>query len=165
MQISHERFTLRPVNEADLDDMLAVYRQCEDFLALGPVPVASMEMVRTDWRVSQEHGGIYCGIYDPGGGLMGVLDVIPVEADGAAYLELLMIAAPCRSGGLGTAVLRALEAELMQRYRVSTIRAGVQANNPGAIRFWLRQGFTITGEAALMADGTTAFPLCKVLQK
>ncbi len=166
MHLTHERFSVRPLSEADLDDVLAVYRQCEDFLALGPVPTASMAMVRADWQLSQGQGGVFCGIYDPGGVLMGVLDVIPSGFEGAAdeaCLELLMIAAPYRSGGLGTAVVHALEEELVQHHPVRLIRAGVQANNPGAIRFWQRHGFVITGEAALMPDGTTAFPLCKML--
>jgi ribosomal protein S18 acetylase RimI-like enzyme len=166
MQLIHERFIMRPLTEAELDDMLEVYRQCEDFLALGPVPVASMDMVRADWQLSQGQGGEFCGIYDPGGVLVGVLDVIPSGFEGesdVAFLELLMIAAPYRSSGLGTAVVRALEDDLVRRYPVRLVRAGVQANNPGAIRFWQRQGFVITGEAALI-DGTSAFPLCKVLK-
>jgi ribosomal protein S18 acetylase RimI-like enzyme len=125
-------------------------------------------MVLADWQLSQGQGGEFCGIYDPSGVLIGVLDVIPSGFEGeadAAFLELLMIAAPYRSGGLGTAVVRALEADLVQRGQVRLLRAGVQVNNPGAIRFWQRQGFVITGEAVSYADGTTAFPLCKVLKE
>jgi len=166
MYLTHERFTVRPLGDADLDDVLAVYRQCEDFLALGPVATASMEMVLADVRLSRQNGGEFGGIYDPGGVLVGVLDVIPCGVEGAAdtaFLELLMIAAPYRSSGLGAAVVRTLEADLVQRCRVRVIEAGVQANNPGAIRFWQRQGFVITGEAALLPDTTIAFPLRKVL--
>ncbi len=34
-------FTLRPVDEGDLAALMEVYRQCEDFLALGPQAMAS----------------------------------------------------------------------------------------------------------------------------
>lgn len=166
MKLTHERFTVRPLTEAELDDMVEVYRQCEDFLALGPVPTASRAMVQADWQLSRDQGGEFCGIYAPDGVLIGVLDVIPGGFEGeaaTAFLELLMIAAPYRSHGLGAAVVCALEADLVRRAPLRLLKAGVQANNPGAIRFWQRQGFAITGEAALLADGTTAYPLCKVL--
>ena len=42
------RFSLRPVTPTDLDAVLEVYRLCEDFLALGPVATASMEMLQKD---------------------------------------------------------------------------------------------------------------------
>ena len=48
---------IRPIAEDDLEAILAVYRQCEDFLALGPQPQASPEMVAADMRQSQAEGG------------------------------------------------------------------------------------------------------------
>ena len=36
---------IRPITENDLEEVFEVYRQCEDFLALGPKPKASMAMV------------------------------------------------------------------------------------------------------------------------
>ena len=57
-----DRFVIRPFNntEADLMAVLEVYRQCEDFLALGPVPTASLEMVQSDLEHSKEEGGVFC---------------------------------------------------------------------------------------------------------
>jgi ribosomal protein S18 acetylase RimI-like enzyme len=54
---------IRRVTDDDLDAVLDVYRECEDFLALGPVPLASMEMVRSDIATSQGEGGLFCGIF------------------------------------------------------------------------------------------------------
>ncbi len=45
------------------------------------------------------------------------------------------------------------------------LRAGVQVNNPGAIRFWQRMGFAITSEAEAQADGTICYQLKKSLRK
>jgi ribosomal protein S18 acetylase RimI-like enzyme len=47
--------------------------------------------------------------------------------------------------------------------KISMLRAGVQVNNPGAIRFWQRMGFAITSAAELLPDGTTCYRLEKHL--
>src|SRR5512143_3408157 len=54
---------IRPIVDSDLPALLEVYRQCEDFLALGPDPHASPEMVEKDRALSRQEGGIYCGIF------------------------------------------------------------------------------------------------------
>lgn len=160
--------TIRPITDEDLDETLAVYRQCEDFLALGPVPTASMEMVRKDIELSREEGGIYCGIYTQDGSMIGVLDYIPHGFAGNpqdAFLSLLMIAAPFRKRGIGKAVVEALEREIRKDKRVSAVLAEVQVNNPEAIQFWQRGGYRIVGGPELMPDQTTVFHLRKDLDQ
>jgi len=167
MNITHERFTIRPVGEDDLADVLSVYRQCEDFLALGPVPQASMPMVQADLDLSAAHGGSFCGIFDLGGALLGVIDVFPEGYEGepqTAFLNLLMIAQPYRSCGLGTAIVQAVEQHLVTQHAVDTIRAGVQVNNFGGIRFWARQGYVTVSGPIDFPDGTAGFDLCKTLR-
>ncbi len=44
---------IHPVSPEGLDAVLDVYRQCEDFLALGPIAAASMEMVLKDIELSR----------------------------------------------------------------------------------------------------------------
>jgi hypothetical protein len=39
---------MRPITSKDYVAVLEVYRQCEDFLSLGPEPKASLAMVRKD---------------------------------------------------------------------------------------------------------------------
>ena len=98
-----------------MDAVLDVYYQCEDFLALGPVPTASMEMVLKDIELSKADSGVYYGIYTTAGEMIGVLDYVPANNKGephTAFLELLMIAAPFRKHGLGKAVVKAFEAEV-----------------------------------------------------
>ncbi len=54
---------IRPIVEPDLPAVLEVYRQSEDFLALGPDPHASPEMVAKDRELSRQEGGVFCGIF------------------------------------------------------------------------------------------------------
>jgi ribosomal protein S18 acetylase RimI-like enzyme len=158
---------IRPILDSDLPAVLEVYRQCEDFLALGPVPRASMQMVNADRELSSRQGGEFCGLFTADGTLMGVLDFIRAgweDDPDCAYLELLMIAAPYRNRGLGEEAVRWLEGELSrQKPAISRLKAGVQANNPGAIRFWQRMGFAMSREAELLPDGTTCYRLEKEL--
>jgi len=48
---------MRPVQPNNLDAVLRIYQQCEDFLSLGPVAGASMEMVRKDLEISRDECG------------------------------------------------------------------------------------------------------------
>lgn len=166
MHIQTDTFEIHPVQDDEHPVILEVYRACEDFLALGPVAQASMVMVEADLRLSEKSGGVFCGIYNPAGIMIGVLDVVLSQYEGDpahAFLELLMIARPYRSQGLGAAVVQAVEAEIRRDPAVQAILAGVQYNNPGAIRFWNRMGYRITGPAVDCGDGTAGYPLRKDL--
>ncbi|MEW6756276.1 MAG: GNAT family N-acetyltransferase [Candidatus Latescibacterota bacterium] len=154
-----------PVDDRDLRPTLEVYRQCEDFLSLGPVARASPEMVRTDVEHSRQAGGLYCGIWDGHGLQVGVLDVIPQPRDGTAFLELLMIGRPYRERGYGAEVLAALESYLQSTYSTGVLGAGVQVNNTSAIRFWQSHGFQIGTEQRAMPDGTTTYAMTKALSE
>ena len=157
---------IRPVTLDDLDAVLEVYQLCEDFLALGPVATASMEMVHKDIKISKEERGLFCGIYTPDGKMIGVVDYIPNNYQGdpkAAYLSLLMIASPFRNQGIGRAVVDAVEHEIRKDADVTVIFSGVQVNNPGGLRFWQRNGYRIFSEPKLHPDQTTAVDLQKDL--
>ncbi len=158
---------VRPVCEADLPALLEVYRQCEDFLALGPVAQASLEMVRADLQLSASNNGIFCGITNAAGEMLGVLDYVPSNYKGdpaAADLTLLMLAAPFRARGMGEAIFTALEQELRKDSQVKVLQSGVQVNNPRAVRFWQRMGFSIVAGPLQMPDGTTCYDLMKELR-
>ena len=187
---------IRPILDSDLPAVLEVYRQSEDFLALGPDPHASLEMAAKDRALSRQQGGVFCGIFveeaplnltgfeNPSGldtrddalknltgsntnlsgsvgELVGILDYVPnYNGDpGAAFIELLMLAGPYRGRGLGKAAVDWLLSALHGEAGQKRLYAAVQTNNPGAIRFWQRLGFRITGPAALQADGTETYPI------
>lgn len=161
-------FQIIPLTLSDAPRVLTVYCQCEDFLGLGPVAMASLEMVQADMRHAQNEGSHYCGIVldNHPDDLAGVLDYLPAGFEGdphTAFLELLMIAAPYRNAGLGAAVVAWLEERLRANPEIHFLGSGVQVNNPGGIRFWQRMGFRITGPGVDYPDLTTAYPLLKEL--
>ncbi len=169
---------IRPITDLDIPAVLEVYRLCEDFLALGPDPHASPEMVDRDRELTRPEGGVYCGIFLEGvnknltgsgsnlsgsmGKLVGILDYIPnYNGDpGAAFIELLMIAGPYRGRGLGKAAVDWLLTQVLSGETAhQRLFAAVQTNNPAAIRFWRGLGFRITGPAAPQTDGTVTYPI------
>lgn len=157
---------IRPITPAEVSAVLAVYQQCEDFLALGPQPAASMEMVLKDIETSQHDGGIFCGIYNAERTMIGIMDYIPNNFEGEAhqaFLSLLMIARPFRVQGVGKAVVERIEQVIRKDPRITTILSGVQVNNPHAIRFWERNGYRIVSEPELLPDHTIAVRLRKDL--
>jgi ribosomal protein S18 acetylase RimI-like enzyme len=164
--IRDSSLSIHPVTSEELDAVLDVYQQCEDFLALGPVPNASMEMVLKDIELSKGYGGLFCGIYTSEGNMIGIIDYVPSHFEGdpqAAFLSLLMIAAPFRNQGIGKAVVQAIEKEIRRNAQVDKILSGVQVNNPQAMQFWQRHGYRIVSEPRLHPDQTTAVDLRKDL--
>ena len=160
----HSAFEIWLVTQEEWDAVLEVCRQCEDFLALGPEPTASMAMVTKDIELSQSEGGCFCGIYTLAGQMMGIVDYVPRNFQGerhTASLSLLMIAAPFRGRGLGTAVVELVEGEILKDAEVTTILSGVQVNNPRAVRFWQKRDYQIVSGPERTPDLTTVFRLRK----
>ncbi len=160
MIIQADTFMIRPVREAEMATILEVYCQCEDFLSLTPKPSASMEMVKDDLALSQQNNGVFCGIYNAAGLMMGIVDVVPKGFEGdlaTAFIELLMIAQPYRGTGLGSKVVEAIEAEITRDPTVNTILLAVMVNNPAAIHFWERHRYIKIGEPHDEPDGTTVW--------
>ncbi len=156
--------SVKELEEAELQGTLRVYEQVEDFLALGPVPKASMEMVLADLRHSKESGGRFCSIDDRNGNQIGVLDFVPETTAGTAFLSLLMICQDHRHKGIGRAVVKGLECYLSQRYHTQLIESGVQINNEPGKAFWRACGFQIGQDAKAMEDGTVAYDMKKTLR-
>lgn len=171
LYIHKQTFVIRQVTGTPLElaQILEVYRQCEDFLALGPVAQASSAMVEADLAHSREEGGIYCGVFDPKSNhMLGIIDFVPSGYRGdpeLGFLSLLMIAAPYRQRGMGEGIVQAVEEWIVQGSPVKTIHSGVQVNNPAAIRFWKRMGYEIISSAQSMPDGTVAYALSKRIRK
>jgi ribosomal protein S18 acetylase RimI-like enzyme len=171
LSIDDKSLKISPIQPSgrDLQLVLDVYRRCEDFLALGPVPTASMDMVQADVLHSQQEGGIFCGIYNTASGeMLGIVDFVPFgweEDPEQAYISLLMIAAENRDHGLGERVVQAVEEAIRREGRVRVICSGVQVNNPCAIRFWKRMGYAIVSPPEQQPDQTVAYRLRKVLNE
>jgi len=139
------RAEIRALTPADTDAVLGVYRECEDFLALGPEPRVSPSMVLADMETSRREGGIFGGVYRRGKPI-GIVDFIP-----NGFISLLMVARPFRGKGLGGAVVGLVEG----RIQSGTVRTAVQVNNADGLRFWQKMGYRTVSEPEQQPDGTT----------
>lgn len=163
MIIQGSGFALKTIDKSQLATVLLVYQQCEDFLALGPVPKASLQMVIDDFTAANESGSTYCGIFI-NDQLVGIADFISHNYDNNphhAYISLIMIASPHRQRGLGREVINTIEAQILADPGITTILASVQTNNEPAIRFWTNRGYKVTGGPELMPDSTEVYHLQK----
>jgi len=159
-------FRIEPLNESDCSEVLEVYRYSEDFLALGPVHGASMEMVLADMRASEAEGGCFCGIYNLQWEMTGILDYIPSHYLGdrqKACISLLMIALPHRNRGTGRQIVAVVETYLKDQYEVRSVFAHVQTENTRALRFWNGCGYHRISDADQRPDGTIVYHLRKNL--
>lgn len=164
--VQNNSYTITRISQSDATEILDVYRQCEDFLSLGPQSTATMEMVLKDLETSQNENGSFCGIFNMSGKMIGIVDYIPRNYDDnptTADIALLMIAAPHRKTGIGKAVIETIENEIRKDPVITKIVSGVQVNNPQAIRFWKERGFRIVSEPKLRPDQTIVFDLQKDL--
>ena len=168
LRSDNESFLIRPIQKDELDSVLNVYIQCEDFLALGPENLASMNMVEKDMQLSKEAGGMFCGIFTADGQMVGIVDFVREHFEGdptRAFILLLMIARPERRKGLGMQVVRTIERVISQCPQVTKVFLGVQANNPGGLAFWQKAGYDICEGPTLCSDGTTVFKMYKPIHK
>jgi ribosomal protein S18 acetylase RimI-like enzyme len=159
-------WTIREAGEEDAAELLAVYTDCEDFLALGSAAAASPEMILADLRTCRSEGGRSYGIYLRGGPIVGVLDFVRGNFRGqadTAYIALLMIRKGYRNRGIGSDVVRWVESEVRKNPEIVRIRGGVMVNNPSAIRFWKACGFEIVSGPERLADQTMVFRIEKSL--
>jgi Acetyltransferases len=163
MFIKGSNFTIKEVNKNDIDAVFEVYKQCEDFLSLGPEPFATRQMIHNDFKLSEEEGGTFCGIFS-NRKMIGVVDFVSSNYNGNpenAYLALLMISTDHRRNGIGSEVVNALETEILKNRNIKCICAGVQTNNEPAIAFWLKMGYMIVSGPELMPDTTIVYRLKK----
>ena len=164
MIIKNKGLEIRPINESEIVMVLEVYRECEDFLKLGPEPKASLMMVKLDIANSRKENGVYCGIFAKKNRMMGIVDFVPKNYSNQidwAFLSLLMIAKPYRNQGIGTMVVKMVESEIRKDPDIKYIYAGVQVNNELAIRFWRKMGYEIYEVPELLADQSTVYHLKK----
>ena len=157
---------IRPIGLDDLDAVLGVYTQCEDFLALGPQSKASAEMVLRDIETSRQDSTVFSGIYATNENLIGVIDYTASDYHGfssVAFISLLMIAAPYRNRGIGTRILNLVEGKIRIIGKALEIQTAVQVNNPKALRFWQRNSYCVFGSPERRPDGTEVLHLRKDL--
>jgi len=162
-----DSLSILKISRTQADAVLEVYRQCEDFLALGPAPEASMEMVLKDIQEAEAESGVFCGIFS-GNEMIGVVSYVPSHFEFRpvdAFVLLLMITPSYRRQGLGGEIVNRIEKEICAHARIRAIVCGVQTNNPDAIRFWQKMGYEIFRGPELRPDKTTIYRLRKDIDK
>jgi GNAT superfamily N-acetyltransferase len=158
-----ENFAFHLLNEVDLPALLALYRSCADFLALGPQPLASPAMVLADLAHARETGSTFYGV-TCAGQLAGVLDLLECGQAGdprTAVVNLLMLAPSYRGHGLGGQVLAWAEQRALAA-GTTRLEAYVQVNNPRGLHFWLAHGFQVSSPPQPQPDGTITRRLTKL---
>lgn len=166
MVMCNDSVEIGPITENNLEEAFEVYRQSEDFLALGPEPKASIAMVLQDIETSRHEKGVFCGVYASGDRMIGIVDFVPAGFEGMAHLSfisLLMIVAPWRNRGIGTRIIKLVESKIRITGQVREIQTAVQLNNPAALRFWQRNGYCVFGDPKLRPDKTVVLYLRKEL--
>lgn len=163
MSIQKNTLEIRTVTQDDKYAVLDVYRQSEDFLALGPEAKASLGMVLKDIEAARHEGGAFQGIYADGK-MIGIVSYVARNFERkpqAAFISLLMISASYRGCGIGKEIVKRIEKEILNDSHVTTILSAVQVNNPDALRFWQKNGYQIAIGPELRPDSTTVFHLRK----
>lgn len=152
------------VEETNIDYVFQVYKECEDFLSLGPDSRASLEMVYKDIEYSKESKGIFNLIKNENGLIIGIIDYVPNksgENGDYCYIALIMIKSQYRNKGYGKRVLEAIEESVQRQFGINRFWASVQINNEKGISFWQDQGYTICSEPELQPDTTIVVQMKK----
>lgn len=134
------------VGAADHEDLLHLFKGCEDYVLLSegrtPTSIQVEELLRElppGRTLADKH---VLGIRGADRRLVGVIDVVrDYPASGEWFLGLLVLLPSERGRGLGERAYRAVEAWTRQRGAVAMWLA-VLEQNPRARRFWERLGFS-----------------------
>ncbi|NPV75331.1 MAG: GNAT family N-acetyltransferase [Anaerolineae bacterium] len=137
MILKGEGFEIRPLTTCKLDAAAQVYRQADG----GRV---SSQTVLEDMTLSQQAGGVFCGIFDRQDELVGVLDFIPANYAGRAgdaCIRALKIAAPYRGRGYASKAVKRLEEELRKDGQARRLWACFVGSCPTRRAFAMELGF------------------------
>ena len=167
MNMKEKDLEIKKASENDFNSIFEVYKNCEDFLSLGPESKASKKMVLSDMKISKEQSGIYCCIYK-NEKVIGIIDFIPkgYELDNRkAYISLIMIAQSNRKKGIGRKVMAIIENEILKNPEIRKILTSVQENNKIAIYFWEKLGYKIISGPEHRPDKTIVSHMQKEIER
>lgn len=138
----HRVERLTPADAAAVQDL---FERCTDFHELSegtPTrPTAGAEELVARPRGKELGDKFSFGVYSPAGRLVGFLDLMrDYPGEGEWWIGLLVLDPAVRGGGLGGRIYRAAAGWVRARGGAA-IYAGVLEQNPGAERFWRREGF------------------------
>jgi ribosomal protein S18 acetylase RimI-like enzyme len=137
------------LDETRKPELQELYDGCHAYFELvtgaPPGPDEAGALLKTVPRGKSADDKFVIGFFDAPGHLVGVLDVIrDYPRAGEWYMGLLLFGPSSRGRGLGERVYRRLE-EWVRAEGGRALHLIVQQSNPGALRFWERMGFEVTG--------------------
>lgn len=156
---------LRADDERDLSALQGLHERCAEFIELiehaPPGPDAAHQLLVDLPPGRTLDDKLVIGFWD-GDALIGAADLVRNHpTPGTWCVGLLLLDASRRNGGLGARLFAAVEAWLNAEGAAS-LHLCVQEQNPGAERFWARQGFA-RGEQ-LISGGDTVTRMRKSLR-
>jgi RimJ/RimL family protein N-acetyltransferase len=152
------QITLLPLTAEHHESLLQeVYTNTPGYWALYNMLTAPNGQAERDLVEAEETPGrTMMGIVQPvdsdnleaGGEMIGLVDFrLNWPGDQIAYLGMVMVAEPLQRQGIGTQAWALLEPWLAENAGIRKVRIGVEQFNTGAMAFFHRLGFILTGEA------------------
>lgn len=141
------------VRKLDIGDLEQIYGLCisnPQFYEYHP-PFVTKESILEDMAAlppgKEASDKYYIGFWD-GNGLVAVMDlIVDYPGEKTAFIGFFMVAAFCSGQGIGTKIIKetalALAGEGFVRMRLA-----IDQGNPQSEDFWLKNGFTATGEVS-----------------
>lgn len=157
-------YKVRKLTQADIPDILELYSGNQEYFKHCP-PSPSRETVKEDLfalppktKAEAKH---FIGLFDDSS-LVAVIDLIDGYPDKqTAFIGLLMVAKNRQRSGLGTFIVKKLSDDLKTK-GYQHIGLGYIKTNLSAQSFWLKQGFSPTGEESVR-EGYTVIKAKKIL--
>lgn len=153
-----EGYRVVKLGEAQVPALQALHERCHVFLELvygqSPQPDAAAHLLEELPEGKGLEDKFLFGLYPPTGEAMaGVLEVIrDFPERGEWFIGFLMLDPAHRDAGVGSRLIEALEA-WVRGQRATGLRLIVQEQNPGALRFWQRRGYAVTGTGQQRTHG------------
>ena len=156
IQFLSKRYTIRKLLPQDAEMIYEVLKNNTIFYQYHP-PMVTVESILEDMEALPPNKGYedkhYIGFFS-GGTLVAVMDLIDHYPNpGTALLGFFAMNTNLHGQGIGTEIISDSVAYLAQA-GFKKIRLGIDKGNPQSKAFWLKNGFTFTGEA-YESDGST----------
>lgn len=148
IQFLSNRYTIRDLLPQDAEMIHEVLKKNTIFYQFHP-PMVTVESILEDMEALPPNKGYedkyYIGFFDEGA-LVAVMDLIEHYPNpGTALLGFFAMNTNLQGQGIGTGIISDSVAYLTQ-VGFEKVRLGIDKGNPQSKAFWLKNGFTFTGE-------------------
>ena len=149
IQYLSKQYSVRALLPTDAEMVYEVLKNNSFFYKYHP-PMVTVESILEDMEALPPNKGYedkhYIGFFDEGT-LVAVMDLIEhYPKSGTALLGFFAMNANLQGQGIGTEIISDSVAFLAQE-GFKKVRLGIDKGNPQSKAFWLKNGFTFTGEA------------------